>query len=190
MSEVEVEADLATLCRADARAFDPVRMHFIEVLARRAAGQPESVKRLLDLKVQQAVADLQARLVDSLQKKEQTIEQPRGQEGNLAALSANLRQQARRYVTEQDSVAYFRDNWSRLNTNKQVTKAIDQAPKNAGPINSHGLVLKSLALMRDVSPDYLNRFVTYMDALLILDQDDGSKPVRALVKRPAKTRKP
>ena len=175
---------------SELRAFDPVRMHFIEVLARRAEEQPDSVKRLLDIKVQQAVEDLKARLSDSLLKVEQTIEQPQGQEANLTDLVHALRLQARRDDIAQHSVAYFRDNWSRLNTARQVSQALDLAPKNAGPINSHGLVLRSLALMRDVSPDYLNRFVSYVDALLILDQGEGDKPVRALARRPAKTSKP
>jgi hypothetical protein len=32
------------------------------------------------------------------------------------------------------------------------------------------LVLRSLGIMRDVSPDYLNRFMAHVDALLCLDQ--------------------
>jgi hypothetical protein len=52
-----------------------------------------------------------------------------------------------------------------------VAQALDQAPKNAGPINSHMLVLRSLALMRDIAPDYLNRFMSYVDTLLCLDPD-------------------
>jgi hypothetical protein len=31
------------------------------------------------------------------------------------------------------------------------------------------LVLRSLGLMRDLSPDYLNRFMGYVDTLLFLD---------------------
>ena len=64
----------------------------------------------------------------------------------------------------------FRDTWSKLSVDKRVTQAIAHAPKNAGPINSHSLVLRSLALMRDVSPDYLNRFTSYVDTLLCLEQ--------------------
>lgn len=73
---------------------------------------------------------------------------------------------------EQKSVQYFRDTWSKLSTAKQVTQALDQAPKNAGPINSHRVVLHSLQLMRDLSPDYLNRFMVHVNALLCLDQCD------------------
>jgi hypothetical protein len=78
---------------------------------------------------------------------------------------------------ELKSVRQFRNTWSKLSTNKQVTQALDQAPKNAGPINSHMLVLRSLALMRDISPDYLNRFVSYVDTLLNLEQSEKSKPL-------------
>ena len=69
----------------------------------------------------------------------------------------------------------FRNTWSKLSANKQVTQALDRAPRNAGPINSHMLVLRSLALMRELSPDYLNRFVSYVDTLLCLDQGDKKK---------------
>ena len=77
---------------------------------------------------------------------------------------------------ELKSVQYFRNTWSKLSADKQVTQALVQAPKNAGPINSHMLVLRSLALMREISPDYLNRFVSYVDTLLSLDRRDVEKP--------------
>jgi hypothetical protein len=66
---------------------------------------------------------------------------------------------------------------------KRVAQELDQAPKNAGPINSHMLVLRSLEKMRDVSPDYLNRFTLYVDTLLLLDQGDKEK--QALTKKTA-----
>jgi hypothetical protein len=71
---------------------------------------------------------------------------------------------------ELKSAQYFRDTWSKISADKQVTQALGKAPKNAGPINSHRVVLGSLALMRDISPDYLNRFMSYVDTLLCLDQ--------------------
>jgi len=66
-----------------------------------------------------------------------------------------------------------------------VTQALGQAPKNAGPINSHMLVLRSLALMREISPDYLNQFTSYVDALLCLDQyDKEAKSSKPMAKKP------
>lgn len=84
---------------------------------------------------------------------------------------------------ELKSAQYFRDTWSKLSAEKQVTQALGKAPKNAGPINSHRMVLSSLALMRDISPDYLNRFMSYVDTLLCLDQ--GDKEMHALAKMTA-----
>jgi hypothetical protein len=87
---------------------------------------------------------------------------------------------------ELKSMRYFRNTWSRLSVERQVTQAIEQAPENAGPLNSHLLVLRSLALMRDISPDYLNRFVSHVDTLLWLDQAD--KKNRPMVKKPLPTK--
>jgi hypothetical protein len=44
------------------------------------------------------------------------------------------------------------------------------------------LVLRSLALMRELSPDYLHRLTAYVDTLLCLDQWDQQK--QATAKKP------
>lgn len=80
---------------------------------------------------------------------------------------------------ELKTTRYFRNTWSKLSVDKRVTQALHQAPKNAGPINSHSLVLRSLALMRDISPDYLNQFTSYVDTLLCLDQGVQEAPASA-----------
>jgi hypothetical protein len=59
---------------------------------------------------------------------------------------------------------------------KQVVHAFAQAPKNAGPLNSHVVALRALTQMRDLSPDYLHRFLSYVDTLARLDQS-GAVPV-------------
>lgn len=80
---------------------------------------------------------------------------------------------------ELKSLRYFRDTWSKLSVDQSVTQALATGPSNAGPLNSHSLVLQSLQLMRDTAPDYLNRFMAYADALLWLDQaSSGSKPTK------------
>ena len=71
---------------------------------------------------------------------------------------------------EMKSVRRFREVWSRIAAVDQVDQALGRGPENAGPLNSHTLVLRSLALMRDLSPDYLRRFVAHLDALFWLDQ--------------------
>lgn len=83
-------------------------------------------------------------------------------------------------------VAQFRQQLGKMSVQKQVTQAISQAPQNAGPINSHMLVLRSLGLMRDLSPDYLNRFMGYVDTLLFLD---APATVKVNLKKPVSTSK-
>ena len=46
------------------------------------------------------------------------------------------------------SAQRFRDTWSRICAEDEVTQAVEQGPENAGPLNSHMLVLRTLALMR------------------------------------------
>jgi hypothetical protein len=76
---------------------------------------------------------------------------------------------------ELKSLRYFRSSWSKLRVDQQLSQALAQAPKNAGPLNSHLLVLQSIKLMREISPEYLNRFVSYADTLLWLDQADSGR---------------
>lgn len=80
---------------------------------------------------------------------------------------------------ELKALRYFRSTWSRLSVDRQLTRAFAQAPENAGPLNSHFLVLQTLRQLRDVSPGYLEQFMSYVDALLWLEQaDSGGSPAQ------------
>lgn len=63
-----------------------------------------------------------------------------------------------------------RNTWARLDAEQRLEQAIAQVPANAGPLNSYQLVLRTLTLMRDVSPEYLQRFMSYTDALMWLER--------------------
>lgn len=76
---------------------------------------------------------------------------------------------------ELKALSYFRSTWSRLSLERQLSDAFAQAPENAGPLNSHHLVLQALGQMREISPEYLRQFMSYVDALLWLEQADGSR---------------
>jgi hypothetical protein len=205
--------------------FDPVRLHYLEVLAQRASAHEGAVKRILDATLAkaldafktrfelaqreardavehiaptcpQAVPELQ-RLLDAADFKAvaqriATLKKttPRASLGELARYMAQHTAQTAEggfdggagqagLRLESTTTSYFRNTWSKLSVDKQVTQALVQAPKNAGPINSHNLLLRSLALMRDISPDYLNRFTSYADTLLCLDQGGKGKPAPA-----------
>jgi len=71
------------------------------------------------------------------------------------------------------SLGYLRDTWSRLNAERRVAQSLADVPENAGPLNSRRLVHRALASMRELSPDYLHRFVGYVDALLWLEGVNG-----------------
>jgi hypothetical protein len=75
----------------------------------------------------------------------------------------------RAWPTENPRVQQFRKQLRKISIQKQVSQALTQAPRNAGPINSHMLVVRALGLMRDIAPDYLNRFMQHVDTLLCLD---------------------
>lgn len=79
-------------------------------------------------------------------------------------------------ATEIRSASRFRETWAKIDAEQQVTQAAGRAPENAGPLNSHTLVLRSLELMRTLSPDYLRRFLSQVETLLWLEQ---AEPKRA-----------
>jgi len=214
------DALIASLRAMGAERFAPVRLHYLEVLAKRSAAHQGSVRRKLDEKLAQAAAafkeefdvarrdavdivaqgaqqfpqaakDMQ-RLYDAgdfkgLQRLIATLKS-RAERASLADLVRRLDQHGTETAavtgnagspTELKAIRKFRNTWAKLSVDKQVAQALEHMPKNAGPINSHMLALRSLALMRDISPDYLNRFMSYADTLLSLDQGEKDKPVVA-----------
>lgn len=90
---------------------------------------------------------------------------------------------------ELKSAKSFRATLSKRNAHKLVTQIIDDAPENPGPLNPQTLVTRSLSSMRDLSPAYLNRFVSYANTLLWLDQAAKSiEPVKGKKKRAETTK--
>lgn len=90
---------------------------------------------------------------------------------------------------ELQALAYFRRTWARLAVNRSMNQSLAKTPKNAGPLNSHRLVLRALQLMQETSPAYLNRFVSYVDALLALERMGDPAPAAAAHAPPAEGEK-
>ena len=193
---LDFRAELDCLRLAGADQYDPVTFHYLQVLAHRATNRQGEVRRLLDARLGQALQALRGRF-EQAQREAQHANASQEKSAPRALLSELARHIAQHAPEQLDvgldgglsrvagsrpelkSVRQFRNTWSKLSVDKQVAKAIGQAPKNAGPINSHMLVLRSLALMREISPDYLNRFMSYVDALLCLDQSDQARLTQA-----------
>ena len=169
-----------TLQSADAARLDPVGWHYIEVLAARARMQKGTAQSLLNDRLLKALSDFKARLDAA-----STAQKPvcDATPSPLAVLLQDMSPATQAiqngkslsWRAESPRIQKFRQQLSKISVQKQITKAIAQAPQNAGPINSHMLVLRSLGLMRDTSPDYLNRFMAYVDTLMYLDEADHKK---------------
>lgn len=152
----------------------------MEALARRAAAQAGQARRLLDARLAALMAE---------------CGQP-GAAGPVAAapaarpqgaLGALARELARGHGEaapegaaasrrELHTLQRFRATWTRLSAEERLRQALAQVPPQAGPLNSHHLVHRALVLMRETSPEYLQRFVPYVDALLALDRMQAPPP--------------
>ncbi|PAK14324.1 DUF2894 domain-containing protein [Burkholderia ubonensis] len=159
---------------------DPVRFHRIDALERRAAGHDGDARRLLDARLEALLAgyagDVERAGAQADDANEPgDVAQARPASGALAGLVTHLARdaQADRAGIDPALIDYFRETWSKVRTEKQYRQALDQVPRNAGPLNSSSLVHRSLSLMRDLSPGYLQQFLSYVDALAWLEDLTG-----------------
>ena len=182
MSEpVSTEELLSTLRQAGAARVDAVGWHYIEVLAERSRSVPGPAQALLNHKLHRMLGELNARMNDEPARCEDVARESTLSHSPLALLLQEMSPQAttqpeggigniKPWRGESPRVQQFRKQLRKISVQKQVSRAIAQAPQNAGPINSHMLVLRALGLMRDIAPDYLNRFMTHLDTLLCLEE--------------------
>lgn len=238
-------AELLASLRADgAERFDPIGLHAIEVLARRAQAASGEVQRLLDQRLQAKLEDLRERLARAREASGGTLAlpttahadraaaHPRSRDAGdgaemrllltasgaasatdasralLAALNARLREIDEAAAAsasgggtaaavdgsiavaidepfasiaargrdpdhgatrELRSLRRFRQAWAGICAEDRLQRALGREPANAGPLNSHMLVLRALAAMRRLSPDYLRRMLDQLDTLLWLE---------------------
>lgn len=205
VSPTDFKTRLQALEAAGAPARVPVRWHQLNSLLQRLPTLPPDVARQLEVAVERTLLACECDVAASTSPVPSNSPSPAPsplRHAPLAALNAHLRQQHEHMdraaalageavdPSELASLRRFRASWSRIAAEDQVAQAITRTPDNAGPLNSHVLVLRSLALMRDISPDYLRRFLDQLDALLWLE-DAGSRPVhRQGSKTPAGSAKP
>lgn len=163
--------------RAD--RIDPVRFHRLDALERRAAALDGSARTLLDARLAALVDDYAARVAQAAQHVDGRAfadAAPRTRAGGaLAALVERIARgtHADRRGPDPELIDYFRTTWSKIRTEQQYRQSLDQVPRNAGPLNSNSLVHRSLSTMRALSPDYLQQFLSYVDALASLEDLTG-----------------
>jgi hypothetical protein len=69
---------------------------------------------------------------------------------------------------------------------QRTTRAIREGPEAPGPLNAEALIVRSLSMMRELSPGYTHRFVSCLDTLLWLQQ--ASKASERRKKRTSRRR--
>jgi hypothetical protein len=188
--DTALESAIKVLRERGARQADPVRFRRIESLARRAANHEGAVRQLLDERLAQLLSACHQKL-DRADLPEDGARQPaHGDPAPRSALAelvadlggrsarpvpavSNAKTSSIRATVELETLPFFRRTWSRLSAEQRLAQSQAALPENAGPLNSHHLVHRSLTLMRDLSPGYFDRFVAHVDALLSLQQGKG-----------------
>jgi hypothetical protein len=187
----EARATLDAWRERGADRLDPVRFHFIEALARRAAGHSGDARGILDDRLSKLLQAYAGDLESAACKAGDVSGEPSPCEparGALAGLIDYIASQApadgggpaaihaappRASYPELKVLDYFRETWSTVSTDRQLRQSLEQVPDNAGPLNSSRLVHRSLSLMRELSPGYLRQFLSYVDALSWMEQVNG-----------------
>jgi Protein of unknown function (DUF2894) len=95
--------------------------------------------------------------------------------GEIARQAPDALQQAQSGQEELRAARRFQSAMVRQNADKVVTQALAEIPEACGPLNPQRLATRSLQTMRDLSPHYLSRFVSYIDTLFWLENADRGK---------------
>lgn len=186
-----IEPTLESLRAEGAQQHNPVRFRYLEVLAERLPAQPQAVQKVLADRLHAAVLDYAGRarpVVPPTPAAAAATTAP----SPLAQLNRDLSARAQAdadsvlmggdtSASDMKSVRRFSEVWSKISAEQQAAQAFSRGPENAGPLNAHRLMLRSLALMQNLSPDYLRHFLSQMDSLLWLEQA-AVKPARAPLK--------
>jgi hypothetical protein len=178
---------------------DPVTFIFLEALARRTALQEGEARQRLDARMAGLIKDYAARIEkagNAVARDGGTTSAGDAAAGatvassaagagaapapatTLTALSKELAENAAKHKSALPWTAHypelplldeFQQLWSRVSVSMRVQESQFQVPDNAGPLNSSHLVHRSLALMRELAPGYLQHFLAYVDVLSWLE---------------------
>ena len=159
MSETLPTASLLqTLKEAGAAQVDAVGWHYIETLAARTSAQTGAAQRLLQDKLQHALSDMQQRMSAAPQPQPQakalTPPSPMAQllkDMTPVAPSASPASLTPR-STESPRVRQFRRQLRKISVQKQVSRAMAQAPLNAGGLRIWRHATTGDPMMKDGVP--------------------------------------
>ncbi|WP_223264837.1 DUF2894 domain-containing protein [Achromobacter spanius] len=194
MPTLAAQATLDAWGDSGADRLDPVRFRFLQAMARRTAALQGLARQQLEDKLDthlRAYAQLleavepDASTMDSAEASPAASATPQTAPAALTELLAYLTYPdapdndptwdrdalgLREAYPDVQMLEYFRGVWSRVSADRQVRQSQEQVHKNAGPLNSNQLVHRALSLMRELSPGYLQQFLSYTDALMWMEQ--------------------
>ena len=157
--------------------FNPLAFHYMAALQKRITAQEGEARRLLVERLS-ACIEAYASKIEKVAHKT-AHENHANPSTALADLTRELDSRAtarnsgtistdetpRNTLPEMGVLDDARKLWSSVHTRSQVRRSLENSPENAGPLNSSSLVHRSLSLMGEVSPGYLQHFMSYVDAL-------------------------
>lgn len=159
---------------------NPMRFRFIDALERRTASHVGETRRMLD----ERLAGLLDAYADDLATNHDGAESGATPGVSVRSPLGDLLDHIARHAVadggegnpiekasgstvpaELAALEDFRQLWSTVRSESQLRQSLAFEPANAGPLNSAALVHRSMALMRELSPGYLQHFLTYVDEL-------------------------
>lgn len=203
-------AQLQAWRESHADRVDPARFELIASLAQRAQGYTGSARAQLDARLAQLIAAY-AQLA--------SVQAPRrvaadAAESPLQSLLLQLTADPLQYqlplatsntaAGDTDSadsneaalmpaLDEFQQLWSRIRIDSLLRQCLDSLPEDAGPLHSSVLTYRAMALMQEISPEYLQHFIAYVDVLTWMEPVSGTdtvvEPTRAASKRKASRKK-
>lgn len=166
-----------------AHRLDPVRFRHIEALARRSAAHHGEARRLLDERLDRLLADY-AQQAEARRTARALRSEPARHRSALSDLLADLSRHAAEPGAGNDRAAdpgridplhqaprelrtlrQHRSTWTGLKVDRQMAQAQARVPDNAGPLHTQRLLHQALTTMREISPDYVHRLMSHVEAL-------------------------
>lgn len=170
---------------------DPIAFHYMAALQRRVVDHDGDTRRVLESRLSgliEAYADKFERAAFSAADADGATKPTMHARGALGGLVGDIARQAvlddgaiaadgtasRCAFPELDALDDFRKIWAKVRSDSQMRRSLARSPTNAGPLNSSSLVHRSITLMRELSPGYLQHFLSYVDALSWLERMNDS----------------
>jgi Protein of unknown function (DUF2894) len=172
---------------------DPLGLHHLETLAGRLGPLQGEARRCLEERMARKLAALQALAPVASDDALAVAPAPAPAPAPPSAPSRRPLAELLAYLQSRDgpgepqrelrTLRAHRDTWARLRDEQRLAQALSSLPPNAGPLNSHRLVLRALQRMRELSPGYFHHFLAHLETLQGLEQA-GATPAASPAARP------